>query len=86
MIALDGTADRVRLTVTDDGRGAFTDDGRGPAVVGGVSPGSGLQGLRERVAAAGGTLESGPAPQGGFRVTAELPVETPGPHEGEPTT
>ncbi|WP_406066540.1 sensor histidine kinase [Streptomyces sp. NBC_01077] len=86
VIALDGTADRVRLTVTDDGRGAFTDDGRGPAVVGGVSPGSGLQGLRERVAAAGGTLESGPAPQGGFRVTAELPVETPGPHEGEPTT
>ncbi|MFB7450808.1 sensor histidine kinase [Streptomyces sp. NPDC056194] len=73
-IDLSGTADRVRLTVTDDGRG--------PAA--GI-PGSGLRGLRERVTAAGGTLDSGPAPRGGFRVTAELPVETPVPHEGEPT-
>ncbi|MGW6390090.1 ATP-binding protein [Streptomyces sp. NPDC055103] len=64
VIALDGTADRVRLTVTDDGRGPA----QGP-------PGSGLRGLRERVAAAGGTLESGPAPKGGFRVAAELPAE-----------
>ena len=62
--------------------------GRGPLAVGDATPGSGLRGLRERVAAAGGTLESGPAPRGGFRVTAELPAETPGPHdcEGEPTT
>ncbi|MCB8907537.1 MULTISPECIES: sensor histidine kinase [unclassified Streptomyces] len=83
VIALDGTADRVRLTVTDDGRGPVA---RTPATTG--TPGSGLRGLRERVAAAGGTLDSGPAPRGGFRVTAELPAETPGPHEyeGEPTT
>ncbi|MFF0554855.1 sensor histidine kinase [Streptomyces sp. NPDC004266] len=73
-IDLTGSADRVRLTVTDDGRGPS-----------GTTPGSGLRGLRERVAAAGGTLDSGPAPRGGFRVTAELPVETPAPHEGEPT-
>ncbi|MEV7563991.1 sensor histidine kinase [Streptomyces tanashiensis] len=73
-IDLSGSADRVRLTVTDDGRGPA--DG---------TPGSGLRGLRERVAAAGGTLDSGPAPRGGFRVTTELPVETPGTHEGEPT-
>ncbi|MDV9190730.1 sensor histidine kinase [Streptomyces sp. SR27] len=72
VIDLTGGADRVRLTVTDDGRGPA--DG---------VPGSGLRGLRERVAAAGGTLESGPAPQGGFRVAAELPAETPDPHEGE---
>ncbi|MFH9721853.1 sensor histidine kinase [Streptomyces sp. NPDC017254] len=79
VIALDGTADRVRLTVTDDGRG--------PVGAAGTTPGSGLRGLRERLAAAGGTLDSGPAPRGGFRVAAELPVETPGPHEceGEPT-
>lgn len=83
VFALDGTADRVRLTVTDDGRGPAA---RAPGADG--TPGSGLRGLRERVAAAGGTLESGPAPRGGFRVTAELPAETPGPHdcEGEPTT
>ncbi|MDV5145246.1 sensor histidine kinase [Streptomyces sp. SBC-4] len=68
VIALDGTAGRVRLTVTDDGRG--------PAE---GTPGSGLRGLRERVAAAGGTLDSGPAPRGGFRVTAELPAVSPDP-------
>ncbi|MYV68519.1 sensor histidine kinase, partial [Streptomyces sp. SID2131] len=45
-------------------------------------PGSGLRGLRERLAAAGGTLESGPAPGGGFRVVAELPVEATGPGTG----
>ncbi|WP_328944928.1 sensor histidine kinase [Streptomyces sp. NBC_00250] len=75
VIALDGTADRVRLTVTDDGGG--------PVVVPDATPGSGLRGLRERVAAAGGTLDSGPAPRGGFHVTAELPAETPGPHACE---
>ncbi|MCW7991291.1 histidine kinase, partial [Streptomyces platensis subsp. clarensis] len=63
-IELGGTPERVRLTVTDNGRGA----GEG-------TPGSGLKGLRERVEAAGGTLESGPGPRGGYRVTAELPVE-----------
>ncbi|WP_190156429.1 sensor histidine kinase [Streptomyces litmocidini] len=73
-IGLTGTADRIRLTVTDNGHGPSD-----------AVPGSGLRGLRERVAAAGGTLDSGPAPRGGFRVTAELPVETPAPHEGEPT-
>ncbi|MFC9594250.1 sensor histidine kinase [Streptomyces sp. NPDC056944] len=71
-IDLSGSADRVRLTVTDNGRGPA--DG---------TPGSGLRGLRERVAAAGGTLDSGPAPRGGFRVTAELPVEASVP-EGDP--
>jgi len=37
--------------------------------------GSGLKGLIERVAAAGGSLAAGPAPRGGFRVVAEVPVE-----------
>ncbi|MEU5953625.1 sensor histidine kinase [Streptomyces sp. NPDC047525] len=62
-IEVTGTAERTRLLITDDGRG-----------VGSTTPGSGLKGLAERLAAAGGSLESGPAPRGGFRVTAELPV------------
>ncbi|MFF1699770.1 sensor histidine kinase [Streptomyces sp. NPDC058257] len=62
-IEVAGTAERTRLLITDDGRG-----------VGSTAPGSGLKGLAERLAAAGGSLESGPAPRGGFRVTAELPV------------
>ncbi|MGW7576945.1 histidine kinase [Streptomyces sp. NPDC054765] len=38
--------------------------------------GTGLKGLAERLAAAGGTLRSGPDGRRGFRVTAELPVGT----------
>jgi two-component system, NarL family, sensor histidine kinase DesK len=49
---------------------AIVDDG-----VGGVASagGSGLHGLRERVGAAGGRVEAGPAAQGGFRLQAYVP-------------
>jgi len=41
-------------------------------------PGHGLTGMRERVALLGGSLSAGPAPDGGFVVSAVLPVgETP---------
>nr|WP_229852085.1 histidine kinase [Streptomyces albospinus] len=43
-------------------------NGRGPV------GGTGLKGLAERLAAAGGTLRSGPDGRRGFRVSAELPV------------
>ncbi|MEV4386915.1 sensor histidine kinase, partial [Micromonospora sp. NPDC049580] len=39
--------------------------------------GHGLAGMRERVAALGGRLTTGPRPDGGFRVWARLPVEPP---------
>jgi signal transduction histidine kinase len=35
--------------------------------------GSGLTGLRERLAQAGGRLDAGPADGGGFRLYAEVP-------------
>ncbi len=70
-IAVAGSADRVRLTVTDNGTGA------GSSAQG---PGTGLTGLRERLATAGGSLTAGAEPRGGFSVTAELPVRA----EGEP--
>ncbi|MEV4311390.1 histidine kinase [Actinocrispum sp. NPDC049592] len=48
------------------------DDGRGPN---GQSGGFGLLGMRERVAACGGTLRTGPGPGGaGFAVHASLPI------------
>jgi signal transduction histidine kinase len=56
--------DRLVVEVTDDGRGAAGD---------GAEPGNGIAGMRERVTAAGGELEAGPRPGGGFRVTARLP-------------
>jgi signal transduction histidine kinase len=36
--------------------------------------GQGLVGMRERVRLVGGTLDSGPLPDGGFRVAAQLPL------------
>jgi signal transduction histidine kinase len=65
-VRLDWSATALRLEVRDDGRG-----GNGPV----HSVGHGLIGMRERVAACGGTLAIGPAgDHPGFRVTATLPV------------
>lgn len=55
----------VTLRVDDEGpaTGAQTD-----------GSGNGLAGMRERAAALEGTIEAGPRPDGGFRVTAVLPT------------
>jgi len=45
----------------------------GPSGNGG-RPGHGLTGMRERVALLGGSLSAGPAPDGGFEVSAVLPL------------
>ncbi|AKJ13513.1 histidine kinase [Streptomyces incarnatus] len=68
-ITVDSGAEQVRLTVTDNGSGRPA--GRTRQGIGGT----GLKGLTERLAAAGGSLTAGPSPRGGFTVTAELPVE-----------
>ncbi|MEV5000407.1 sensor histidine kinase [Nocardioides sp. LML1-1-1.1] len=65
-IRVAGSAGRVRLRVTDDGRAGTTR----PA-----SPGFGLLGMGERVKLLGGTLHAGPAPEGGWAVEADLPTE-----------
>ncbi|WP_181011565.1 sensor histidine kinase [Streptomyces sp. SM10] len=39
--------------------------------------GHGLVGMRERVRLTGGTLDTGPLPDGGFRVSARLPLQPP---------
>ncbi|EPD58736.1 sensor histidine kinase [Streptomyces sp. HGB0020] len=73
-ITVDSTSERARLTVTDNGTG---DTGTGEPSA--ASPpgigGTGLKGLTERLAAAGGSLTAGPSPRGGFTVSAELPRE-----------
>ena len=45
-----------------------------PAARGHRGPGHGLTGMRERVAVLGGSLSAGPAPGGGFVVSAVLPA------------
>jgi two-component system sensor histidine kinase DesK len=42
-----------------------------------AASGNGLAGLAERVAGAGGQLDSGPAPERGFRLSARLPLGLP---------
>jgi signal transduction histidine kinase len=57
-------AQALEIEVVDDGHGGSV-NGRG----------HGLIGMRERAALYGGELDAGPAPHGGFRVRARLPVE-----------
>ncbi|KAK1178785.1 histidine kinase [Streptomyces sp. NBS 14/10] len=70
-------ADQVRLVIVDDGNGVGSRSAgkdAGKAVPGGRG-GTGLKGLAERLAAAGGSLETGPAGRHGFRLAAALPVD-----------
>ncbi|MDG3017181.1 sensor histidine kinase [Speluncibacter jeojiensis] len=63
----------VAVTVTDTGTGS---PAAGPARFGSGS-GTGLLGMRERVAVLGGTLEAGPAADGTWAVRAVLPLPDP---------
>jgi signal transduction histidine kinase len=56
--------DVLRLRIRDNGPGLAD-----------RHTGHGLLGMRERAAAAGGSLRTEPAPGGGFRVEAELPAK-----------
>jgi signal transduction histidine kinase len=56
--------DTVTLVVRDDGAPQAGGDGHG----------RGLTGMRERLEPRGGTLRTGPRPEGGFEVTATIPA------------
>lgn len=63
-VTLDYREDELALEITDDGQG------RGSA----TDTGFGLAGMRERVALLHGEFTAAPRPEGGFRVTARLPL------------
>ncbi|GGS45357.1 sensor histidine kinase [Actinokineospora fastidiosa] len=65
-VRIDHRPDALVVRVDDDGRAT-------PDAV--PVPGVGLLGMRERVAALGGSLSAAPRSEGGFSVHAELPVD-----------
>jgi signal transduction histidine kinase len=60
--------DRLDIEVVDTGRGGPHDLHRE------ASTGHGIAGMRERAVALGGSLRAGPAPAGGYAVSAVLPI------------
>ena len=67
-VAVRRRPDALEIEVRDEGRGdSAGGEGRQGA-------GRGLAGMRERVRVAGGSLETGPSPAGGFAVRATLPL------------
>lgn len=65
-VELDWQADRLTLSVTDDGTGPPP---------GGPVEGYGVRGMRERLALVDGGLRLGPGPGGGFQLIADVPRE-----------
>lgn len=71
-VCVESGAEAVTVRVVDDG-----------AEVAPGEDGHGLRGMRERVAAYGGSLLAGPQPGAGFAVTARIPYRAPG-RDGRP--
>jgi signal transduction histidine kinase len=59
--------EELRLTITDNGKGAFE-----------VVKGIGLAGMEERLGALGGSVQVGQAPEGGFSLTVQVPLKAVG--------
>ena len=67
-MALTRTGARIRLTISDAGKGFDPDEAA-------VGPGIGITSMRERLAALGGQVEFEASPGRGTRVVATLPLE-----------
>jgi signal transduction histidine kinase len=79
-VSVDYGAETLTIEVADTGRGlpsSAAEAAFAEFLTAGTGAGHGLRGMRERAAAAGGSVEIGPLPGHGFRVAARLPLEPP---------
>ena len=79
-VRVDYAADTLTVEVTDTGRGlpsSAAEAAFAQFLAAGTGAGHGLRGMRERAAAAGGTIETGPLADRGFRVAARFPLDPP---------
>ncbi|MFD7609528.1 sensor histidine kinase [Streptomyces sp. NPDC059828] len=77
-----GAATRVSVTADDTHLTVLVVNGAAAEPVSALEStgtGHGLVGMRERVRLTGGTLDTGPLPDGGFRVAARMPLAPAGP-------
>jgi signal transduction histidine kinase len=68
---------QLRLAYGPDALRIVVDNASSPPRAPLAPGGHGLLGMRERVGALGGRLRAGPRPDGGYRVSAELPLPAP---------
>ena len=67
----------VRVDVREDAGVIWVDVVNGPGESRGTGTGTGIPGMRERVAVHGGVLSAGPTDDGGWALRATVPVEVP---------
>jgi signal transduction histidine kinase len=68
------TAVDLRLDYQPDALRVVVENAAGPPAPEPTGGGHGLIGMRERLGALGGSLRTGPRPEGGYRVTVSLPL------------
>lgn len=74
-VAVTPGTDVLEIRVRDDGRASAPGIGGVPVAAGGATrSGRGILGMRERCQLLGGELDARPTPDGGFEVTARLPL------------
>jgi signal transduction histidine kinase len=86
-VLVDYAGETLTIEVTDTGCGlpsSAAEAAFAEFLAAGTGAGHGLRGMRERAAAAGGTIETGPLPGRGFRVAAHFPLDPPEPARSEP--
>ncbi len=77
-VSVNHSAEAVVLRIVNGPPDGLLKPPNGRAPADGHRPGHGLAGMRDRAAVLGGSLSAGPSPEGGYVVSAVLPLGIPG--------